>query len=88
MSKYIVIEIQTQPDGQVGNLVSSHETKYDAESTYHSVLAAAAISALPKHAATLIRDDGTPLEYKCYEHAQPEPEPEPEADEEQEPEAV
>lgn len=66
--KYIVIEIQTNADGTVGNLVTAHDTRNAAESAYHSVLAAAAISALPYHAAVLLTSTGSLLDTRCYEH--------------------
>jgi len=75
---YIVVEIQKYENGQVGNLVSAHGTKEEAESKYHSVLAAAAVSALPVHSAVLISEEGYPMRYECYKHPLPEPEPEPE----------
>jgi hypothetical protein len=66
--KYVVLELQTNSDGTVGNLVTAHDTRNAAESAYHSVLAAAAISALPKHAAVLLTSEGTLLDSRCYEH--------------------
>jgi hypothetical protein len=66
--KYVVIELQTNSDGTVGNLVTAHDTRNAAESAYHSVLAAAAVSALPKHAAVLLTSEGTLLDSRCYEH--------------------
>ena len=66
--KYIVIEIQTNADGTVGNLVSSHDTANAAESAYHTVLASAAVSALPQHAAVLLGSDGTLFASQCYKH--------------------
>ena len=64
--KYIVIEMQTNQDGTVGNIVTPYDTQPDAESKYHTVLAAAAVSALPEHAALLFTSQGTVLESKCY----------------------
>lgn len=66
--KYLVIEIQTNSDGSVGNLVYAYDDRNQAESKYHTVLASAAISALPAHAAVLLTSDGRQLEYKCYHH--------------------
>lgn len=66
--KHIVIELQTNEDGTVGTLVTAHETRNAAESAYHSVLAAAAISALPQHAAVLLTSEGTLIDSRCYEH--------------------
>jgi len=65
---YIVVEIQTNADGTVGNLVFAYAEKNEAYSKYHSILAAAAISALPKHAAVILQNDGLPLEFRCFEH--------------------
>lgn len=67
--RYIVIEIQTASDGTVGNLVTAHATRSEAEGKYHAVLSAAAVSALPQHAAALLASDGTLIDSRCYEHA-------------------
>lgn len=64
--KYIVIEIQTNQDGTVGNIVTTYDSQLEAESKYHTVLSAAAISELPEHAALLFTSQGTVLESKCY----------------------
>ena len=66
--KYIVIEIQTNLDGTVGNLITAHDDRNSAESKYHTVLASAAISSLPAHSAVLLTNEGFPLESKCYKH--------------------
>lgn len=65
---YIVIEIQTNSNGTIGNLVTSYEDRNSAESAFHTVLASAAVSELPCHAAVLISNEGFTLEYKCYKH--------------------
>lgn len=75
--KYIVIELQTNIDGTVGNLVYAFDDRLQAQSKYHSILASAAISALPAHAAVIITSDGRLIESRCYEHVQPETEAEP-----------
>ena len=66
--KYIVIELQTAADGAVANLVTAHETRNAAESKYHQVLSAAAVSTLPAHAAVLIDSNGGYVSAACYEH--------------------
>ncbi len=76
--KYIVIEMQTNDSGVVGTLVWPFDTRNQAESKLHSVLAAAAISELPLHAASLLQSDGRLLDCRSYEHGEPEPEPQPE----------
>ena len=65
---FIVIELQTNQDGTIGNLVTPCDTWEQAQATYHQILASAAISDVPKHSATILRDDGFQLEYVCYEH--------------------
>ena len=65
---FFVIELQTYKDGTTGNIVTSHATWEDAQSKYHTVLSAAAISSLPQHSAALLRSDGFELEYMSYEH--------------------
>lgn len=66
---FIVIELQTNQNGSVANLVTQHADRNAAESKYHTVLAAAAISALPQHAACLLTNDGKLLDRQCYTHA-------------------
>ena len=68
--KYLVIEIQTAQDGTVSNLVSAYDTRNEAESAYHTVLAAAAVSELPCHAAVLMTNEGFVLDSKCYRHGE------------------
>ena len=69
--KYLVLEIQTNADGTVGNLVTAYDTRNEAESAYHTVLAAAALSSIPCHAAVLLTSEGFTLEYRKYENAAP-----------------
>lgn len=66
--KYIVIELQTDINGNVANLVTQHDTKNEAESKYHMVLGAAAVSSVPVHAAVILTNDGDMLDTKCYIH--------------------
>ena len=68
--KYIIIEIQTAQDGTVSTLVNTKDTRNEADSTFHSILAAAAISELPSHAAILMTADGNPLRNECYRHGE------------------
>lgn len=65
---FIVIEIQTNQDGTVGNVVTAYEDRLRAEAAYHSVLAAAALSELPCHAAVMVEGDGTFVDSQHYEH--------------------
>lgn len=68
--KYLVIEIQTNADGKIGILTFSYDNRNEAESKYHSVLAAAAISALPMHSCDLLQSDGILLARQSYVHEQ------------------
>lgn len=74
---YIVIEIQT--GDKVATLVNAYEDRNAAENKYHTILSAAAVSEVPKHAAVMLTEEGTRLKSECYIHEQPEPEEEPEA---------
>lgn len=71
---FLVIEIQTNTDGTVGNLVNAYTERNLAEQKYYTVLAAAAVSTLPTHAVALLTSDGQPLMHAVYRHpvAQPE----------------
>jgi len=68
MPKYIVIELQTAANGTVGNIVTSYDDLNLAEAKYHTILAAAAVSNLAKHAAVIITEEGFSIDAKCYTH--------------------
>lgn len=68
ITKYLVIELQTNTDGTIGSQVVSFDNRDRAENKFHTVLAAAAISAKPKHSAALMTNEGFVLETKCYLH--------------------
>lgn len=65
---YIVIELQTNADGQTANLVTAYDDLAQAESKFHAILAAAAVSAVPKHAAVILSEDGLIVKQWCYDH--------------------
>ena len=65
---YIVIELQSNTDGVVSNLVTSHNTLAEAESKFHSILASAAINEVPVHSAIIVSEEGFPVAHKCYKH--------------------
>lgn len=71
---FIVVEIQVNADGTAGALVTSFADQNAAESAYHTILAAAAVSSLPKHGAIMFSDEGFPLMHACYKHAHPDEE--------------
>ena len=65
---YIVIELQKNAEGVVSNLVTSHNTLAEAESKYHAILAAAAVSQIPVHSAIIVSEEGFPVMHQCYKH--------------------
>ena len=86
MNQYYIIEIQQYLNGEYGHIVhyaydeNATTARLKAESKYHTVLAAAAISELPSHSATLLASDGRCIMNQCYRHEVPEPEPEEETE--------
>ena len=65
---YIVIEIQTNPNGTVGNIVNAYATKDLAFQKFHTILAAAAVSSLPVHAAVILDNKGLQIAAQAFEH--------------------
>lgn len=65
---YIVIEIQTNDNGVVGTIVYQFDTLQSAEAKYHAILASAATSALPVHAAVILTNAGTLVKSEFYRH--------------------
>ena len=82
--KYLVIELQTNAENQVATIVTSHDSKLEAEAKFHTVLAAAAVSSVRQHGAMMFTSTGKFLESDCYTHPAPEPAPAPEPEEEPE----
>ena len=70
---YIVIELQTT-GGQTANIVTTKNTKDEAMSAYHGILASAAISSVEYHTALVVDPKGQYLARECYEHIVPQAE--------------
>ena len=69
---YIIIESQT--NGTTTSVLKTVKADYnEAEQQYHTVLAAAAVSNVEIHAATMLTENGKMVKYECYDHRQPEP---------------
>ena len=66
--QYIVIELQKNAEGQVSNLVTSHDSLAKAENKYYTILASASISDVPVHSAIIVSEEGVPVKYQCYNH--------------------
>lgn len=65
--KYIVIEIQATNDN-VATLTNQYDTENEAESKFHTILASASLSSVPKHSAIILSDNGAMLKSECYYH--------------------
>lgn len=69
---FYIIETQTTFDGEENKtgaaLVSTRNTRNEAESEYHRILQYAAISSVPIHGAVILTDECAPLMYKSYTH--------------------
>lgn len=68
--RFLVVELQTAPDGTLASLTTVYDDKAQAESKYHTILAAAALSQLPIHAAVILDNRGSLVE--CGEFIKPE----------------
>ena len=79
---YVAIESITKQDDTYVVNTFKKDTRDDAESSYHSILASAAKSPHKLHAATILNAEGKVLKTECYKHDAPAPEPEPEPEEE------
>lgn len=66
--KYLVIELQTNADGSVANIVTTYDERNQAESAYHSILASAAVSELPCHAAMIVTNEAHVIMGNRYTH--------------------
>ena len=73
---FIVLEVQTNADGTIGIIPTAFDNEAQTQNKYHTVLAYAAVSDLPKHTAFILTDDGYVIESRCYKHEVAEPEEE------------
>lgn len=64
---FIVIEFQATSES-VATIVNDYADRLQAESKYHQILTAAAISQVPKHGAVLLNDEGQRINSECYIH--------------------
>lgn len=63
---FIVIEIQT--DGSVATIVNQYATINEAEAKFHQILAAAAVSSVPVHAAVILSNTGSLVRFEYFSH--------------------
>lgn len=82
MNQFYIFEVQQYINGEFGHIVhfaydaNPTKARLKAEAKYHQVLAAAAVSELPQHSASLLTSDGRCLMNQCYRHEIEVPEPE------------
>lgn len=65
---FVVIELQKLSDEQIANIVNIYQTREEAENRYHTILAAAAVSSLPVHAAVMLEENGVLIKNEWYTH--------------------
>ena len=66
--KYIVIELQMNEEGHLSTITTEHASENEGWSKYHSILAVAATSTIPKHSAILSSEEGFVVASKCFKH--------------------
>lgn len=68
---YFVLEIQI--NGDTGSILPfSFNNREDAEAKYHSILAVAAKSTVPKHSAVLMAENGITMKQEsCFHEEEP-----------------
>lgn len=64
---YFVIETQVN-DGVGATIVTTKDTRNEAESDYHRILQYAAISEVDIHGAVILTEDCVPIMNKSYRH--------------------
>lgn len=65
---FIVIELQVNAEGQVGNIVTSHVTLPEAQNKFYTVCAFAAISNIPMHSAVILDQMGVLIDRQSFVH--------------------
>ena len=66
--KIIVTEIQKFADGTMTTPSYAYDNRNSADAKYHSILASAAVSALPVHSAIMFTEEGQYLDAQSYRH--------------------
>lgn len=64
---FIVLELQATEEN-VAHFFTTYADQAQAESSYHLVLSAAAVSNVPSHSALLMTADGQVLRSETYKH--------------------
>lgn len=64
---FLVIEIQ-KTGNTIANIANAYETMAEADNKYYTILAAAAVSNVPKHGAVLLDENCYCIRNDHYEH--------------------
>ena len=64
---FVVMEIQSDNE-QAATLINNYIDRNEAESKFHQILGAAAISNVLTHSAVLLTDTGKVLKNETYQH--------------------
>lgn len=65
---YIVIELQTDANGHVANIVTAYDNYPQAQQKFYTICAAAAVSSVPTHSAVILDNMGRRLASECFMH--------------------
>jgi hypothetical protein len=63
----IILELQ-KTGNTLAHLLTTHESRDEAESKYHTVLSAAAVSSVNVHSAVMLDDTGRWIKGETYYH--------------------
>lgn len=65
---YIITEVQVFADGGISTPCYAFDDRNKAEQKYHAILSSASVSALPRHTAFMLTDDGYVIKSESYTH--------------------
>ena len=65
---FIVIEIQVNSEGQLAHIVTSYNNLPQAQQQFYTILAAAAVSSVPKHSAVILDQMGVLVARDGFQH--------------------
>ena len=74
---YLVIEMQTNAGSGIATILTQKATMPEAESLWHTILAAAAVSSVEVHSASVLNEAGKQVLHQAYAHSASQPEPAP-----------
>lgn len=72
--QFYIVEIKQNQAGEFEHQVywvwdqDADQAQLKAESKFHEVLSAAAVSTMASHAAIMFNTDGFPMKHECYKH--------------------